>query len=125
MAFAGQSAEQHEPMRAQNSVAPTDRITSGRVSEFAELVRAFIVNVKKVGTAAAIVGAVTIGAFGIGAGVASADKPHWNDWDGGGHGHRGDWDGWRDGPVYTGPAYYGPCVWVPPAVAVWVPPAVC
>ncbi|MDT5015080.1 MAG: hypothetical protein QOD39_1240 [Mycobacterium sp.] len=36
----------------------------------------------------------------------------------------GDWDGRRGGPRW-GPAYYGPCVWVPPAVSAWVPPAVC
>jgi hypothetical protein len=97
-----------------------------------------IVNVKKLGIEAAMVGALVFAAVGVGAGVANADqpvpdspgvawkldhKPHWNDWDGeGGEGR--DWDGPRywNGPNY---GYGGNCVWVPPAVAAWVPPAVC
>jgi hypothetical protein len=96
----------------------------------------FIVNMKKIGAGAAAVSALAFTAVGISAGVASADqpvpsspgmtwkldKPHWDDWD------DDDWDdGWRGGPRWDGPGYYGvgPCVWVPPAVSVWVPPAVC
>jgi hypothetical protein len=108
----------------------------GSVSEFCCSTRGFIVNMKRIGAEAAVVSALAFTAIGMGAGVASADqplpatpgmtwkldKPHWNDWD-------DDWDdgGWRGGPRWDGPGYYGngPCVWVPPAVSMWVPPAVC
>jgi hypothetical protein len=79
---------------------------------------------KKFGALVAITGALAFGGIGVSAGVADARPGHghgdWDDWD--------DWDGgWRGGPAYYGPPapYYGPCVWVPPAVSMWVPPAVC
>ena len=95
-------------------------------------------NVKKIGAGAVIVGALAVGGLGVGSGVAGADqsvpgspgvtwkldRPHWDNWDGeGGEGR--DWDGWRGGPRWNGPGYYGGCAWVPPAVSMWVPPAVC
>jgi hypothetical protein len=108
----------------------------GSVGGFSCSSRGFIVNMKKTGAQAAIVGALAFTALGLGSGVASADQPlpatpgmtwkldrddDWDDWD--------DWDDreWRgwDGPRWDGPRYYGPCVWVPPAVSMWVPPAVC
>jgi hypothetical protein len=94
------------------------------------------VTMKNIGVQAAIVGALSFTALGLGSGVANADQPvptspgmtwkldrddDWDDWD-------DDWDdGWRGGPRWNGPGYYGngPCVWVPPAVSMWVPPAVC
>ncbi len=92
-------------------------------------------NVKKIGAEAAILGALAVGGLSVGSGIANADQPlpdspgvtwkldrphpHWDNWGGKGD-DGGDWDGWRGGPQY-----YGPCVWVPPAVSMWVPPAVC
>jgi hypothetical protein len=87
-----------------------------------------IVNVKKIGAGAVLVGAMAFPAFGIGSGIANADDvvPNspgmWkldegDDWNGG---EGRDWRGW-DGPRWNN----GACVWVPPAVSAWVPPAVC
>jgi hypothetical protein len=96
------------------------------------------VNVKKVGCAAALVGALSVPALLTGAGVAAADEslpaspgiawklgPH-DHWWGGPPGPPG--PHWRGGPPPPPPppAYYrGACAWVPPAVSIWVPPAVC
>jgi hypothetical protein len=92
-----------------------------------------IVNVKKIGADAAIVGALAFTALGLGSGVANADqaipsspgvtwkldRDDWDDWDDWDDDWRGrDWRGW-DGPRW------GNCAWVPPAVSIWVPPAVC
>jgi hypothetical protein len=89
---------------------------------------------KKISAEAAIAGALAFTALGMGSGIANADQSvpntpgmtwkldnddDWDDWD-------NDWRGPRwDGPRWDSRGYYGPCVWVPPAVAVWVPPAVC
>jgi hypothetical protein len=102
----------------------------GSVRGFSCSSRGFIVNVKKIGAQAAIVGALAFAALGMGSAVANADQPApsspgmtWkldNDWD--------DWDDgrWRGGPRWDAlPA--APCgagYWVPPAVWQWVPPAV-
>ena len=93
-------------------------------------------DVKRVGTGAAIVGALAAASLGIGSGVAAADEtipqgpavtwkldrphphPHWDDW---GRWDDRRWNGWRGDPHWAG----SPCAWVPPAVSAWVPPAVC
>jgi hypothetical protein len=91
-----------------------------------------IVNAKKFGAGAVIVGAMAVSGFGLGSGVASADESipnspgmwkldegdDWDGWDGEGR----DWRGW-DGPRYWDRG--GACAWVPPAVSMWVPPAAC
>ena len=105
----------------------------GRVGEFAVLVGVFIVNVKKIGTEATIIGALAATALGIASGVAGADQSipgspgvawkldrHGHDWDDWNHRGRD----WRGGPEWAAPpAPCGAGYWVPPAVWQWVPPA--
>jgi hypothetical protein len=75
---------------------------------------------KKIGATAAIAGALSFTAIGVGAGVANADQPIPNTpgmtWKlDGGHGRGGDWndwndwndDGWRGGPAWYAPP--APC----------------
>jgi hypothetical protein len=106
----------------------------GSVGGFSCSSKGFIVTMKKFGAQAAVVGALSFTALGIGSGMANADQPvpgspgmtwkldkpdkGWDDWE--------DWDdGWRGGQQWNGPpaAPCGAGYWVPPAVWQWVPPA--